>query len=316
MVRDLHSFKIRSKDKILDYRLGEKLNLTKIKIFFKKKYNIKRLWNGNRHVLGILNKNNIDYFLKLSTSEGISLVTQNEYEWNDYFNRYFPKTYPYHVPRNHESGLYENIFFYLITDYFDGKLICDIDEDTTYLATYTEDVILLSELIQQMPRLKFSTHQYETGDFKQKFTDKVNKWFYDIPADVRKKFKVGILLKIVEEGVNELASRPRHGDFTPRHMISLKGMRLGLIDGEHAKSDGVEGYDICYFVQRVFSVLKNPIIAQNIYSQLLAKGYEKNKLKTVLVARAIGGFLDTSLQEKPDYEYAESFKDWIIQELS
>lgn len=310
--RILKSFKIRSGSKLLDYRSGEKLNLSKIKSFFQGKFNVKKIWQGSRHVLGVLNRDNKDYFLKLSTSKGISLVTRNEYGWNDYFNKYFPRNYPFQVPRNYDCGLYENIFFYLITDYLDGKLLCDINESATQLTSYTENIILLSELIQQMPRLKFSTLS-DKGDFRQKFTEKVNKWFDDSPAGIRKQYKVGNLLKIVEEGVDDLTSRSRHGDFTPWHMILLKNKKLGLIDGEHARSDGVEGYDICYFLQRVFSVLKDPLLAQNIYSQLLAKGYEKNKLKTVLAARAIGGFLDESLRDEPNYKFANNFKDWVIQ---
>ncbi|MBU1000221.1 hypothetical protein KKE78_02380 [Patescibacteria group bacterium] len=315
VIKKLKSFQVRQGNKILNYRSGEKLDLSRIKSFFQDSYNVKKLWNASRHVLGILTKNDVDYFLKLSTSEGISVVTKNEYSWNDYFNKYFPKELPYQVPKNFKSGLYQQKFFYLITDYFDGEILCDINEDATQLPIYIEDIILLSELIQKMPKIKFSTCQYEdkAADFKQKFTDKANKWFNDIPTGVRKKFKTDILLKIVEKGVDELISRPRHGDFTPWHMIRLQNSRLGLIDGEHSRSDSVEGYDICYLIQRVFSVLKNPSIAQNIYFRLLTKGYEKNKLKTVLAARAIGGFLDESLAEKSEYNFANQFKDWIIQ---
>lgn len=301
----MKSFKIRSGKKILDYRLGENLDLGKIRDYFQKSYKVQKLWQGARHVLGILTKGNQTYFLKLSTSEGISVVTKNEYNWNNCFNKYFPNDFRFRVPKNYDSGLYKKKYFYLITDYFDGKLICDINEDATHLITDIEEIILFSELIQQMPR-------GEAGDFKQKFTDKVNKWFNDIPVDVRKKFRIDTLLKIMEEGVNELISRPRHGDFAPWHIIKLGDNKLGLIDGEHFLPNGVENYDICYFIQRVFSVLKNPAIAKEIYSQLLKGGYDKDKLKVVLAARAIGGFLDESLASKPDYQFAKSFKDWVI----
>ena len=86
MTRVLGSFKVRSGNKILDYRLGEDLFLKKIKSSFQKIYRVKKLWKGPRHVLGILTKNNQVFFLKLATSEGISVVTQNEYYWNNYFN--------------------------------------------------------------------------------------------------------------------------------------------------------------------------------------------------------------------------------------
>lgn len=95
-------------------------------------------------------------------------------------------------------------------------------------------------------------------------------------------------------------------------MIKLPDKKIGLIDGEHSLANGVEGYDICYFIQRVFSVLKNPYIAESIYSELLARGYKTDKLRTVLAARAIGGFLDESLRDEPDYTVADNFKDWVM----
>lgn len=315
MTRTLNSFKIRSGGKILDYRQGEKLNLNEIKSFFQSSYDVKKIWNGSRHVLGILTKGGVTYFLKLSTTEGISVVTKNEYDWNNYFNKYFPTNSSYLVPKNYDSGLYQNKYFYLITDYFNGELLCNINatyENTNQLIEYIPRVIAFSEVIQQLPAIEFTKHEYEESDYKVRFINKVKGWFNDIPVDVRKKYRIRVLLEIVEKGVSKLSSKPRHGDFTPWHMIKLPDKKLGLIDGEHFLPNGVEGYDICYLIQRVFSVLRNPSIAADIYTELLKRGYEKNKLKTVLAARAIGGFLDESLKEKPDYQVANQFKDWVI----
>lgn len=300
MVNHLNSFKIRSGNKTFDYRLGKNLNLDGIKTFFQRKgYEVLKVWNGGRHAVGVLTKSGVTYFLKLSTSEGISIVTKNEYNWNNYFNKYFPPDFPYCVPKNYDSGVYKGNYFYLITNYFDGELL------SSRLTEYISQVIELSELIQKMP--------YEEGDYRKRFINKINLWFNDIPISTRRKYKVKLLLDIVEEGVSELLSRPRHGDFTPWHIIKLKDSKLGLIDGEHFLTNGVEGYDICYFIQRVFSVLKNPRVARSIYSKLLDKGYKINKLKVVLAARAIGGFLDESLSGKANYGFANKFKDWVIQ---
>lgn len=303
----LNSFKVRIGSKTFDYRLGENLDHKNIKDFFEKNYQVKKLWSGSRHVLGVLTKDSKTYFLKLSTSKGISIVTKTEYNWNDYFNEYFPKNSAYTVPRNYASGIYEKKYFYLITDYFEGELLCDANGDADCLIQYIPQIILLAELIQKLPKNEFRSGQ------KIKFINKTRNWFNDIPVDVRKKFDVFELLNIVEEGINNLSPKFRHGDFTPWHMIKLDDGKLGLIDGEHALPDGVENYDICYFIQRVFSVLKNPRVAQSIYSKLLDRGYKVNKLKTVLAARAIGGFLDESLKEKPDYQFAKRFKDWIVE---
>ena len=95
-------------------------------------------------------------------------------------------------------------------------------------------------------------------------------------------------------------------------MIILKNNKLGLIDGEHAMSQGVEGYDICYLIQRLFSVLKNKKIARELYSILLKKNYSKEKLQVMLCARVIGGFLDESLSPSPNFEIAEEFKNWVL----
>ncbi|MCL4416701.1 MAG: hypothetical protein M1365_08415 [Actinobacteria bacterium] len=309
--RILNSFKIRSKNKILDYRLGKHLNLGEIKSFFQHNYHFEKLWNGNRHILGVLNKNGLKYFLKLSTSEGISVVTQNEYKWNNYFNQYFPTEFPCRVPVNYESGFYKQKYFYLITSYLGEKPLCDIDGNANDLIKYIPDVILISKLIQNMPVMKLDKNK-QMEDYRKKFGDKVEKWFLDIPADISKKFVVKNLLNIVEKGLAELLSRPRHGDFTPWHIMKLEDLSFGLIDGEHALLESVENYDICYFIQRVFSILKNLFIAQDIYYRLLKEGSCKDKLKVTLAARAIGGFLDESLKEEPDYQYANRFKDWVI----
>lgn len=314
MSRVLHSFQITSQDKVLDYRLGEKLDLQDIARFFQRKYEVKKIWNGSRHVLGILEKEGISYFLKLSTSEGIGVVTKNEYNWNNYFYQYFPDHVFYSVPKNHDSGIYCEKYFYLITDYLDGELLCDIGDNyrkLVALESYLPRIVKLSELIQEMPVNGFYLGENREGDFEKKFIEKTENWFNDIPTDVSKKFKIGELLGVAKEGVEKLSANPRHGDFTPWHMIKIKN-GICLIDGEHAMVDGVENYDICYFIQRVFSVLKNPPLARKIYSQLLDGSYQPEKLKIVLAARAIGGFLDESLASKPDYSYSSDLKDWII----
>lgn len=314
MQHKLKAFQIRVNGKVLDYRLGEELNLERIRAFFEKKYLVRKLLSGGRHILGILEKNNQILFLKLATTEGISAVTKNEYNWNEQFNKLVSRQVSdFRVPQNEECGTYKDKFFYLITEKFDGELLTKRPESTKTSAAFLDllpTVVEFSELIQKLEITNPSDE--ENSDHKKIFYEKTKLWYGDIPNNIKAKYKVGDLLKIVEEGVPSLQKKARHGDFTPWHLIKLKGRQLGLIDGEHAKNNSVEYYDIGYFIQRVFSILQNPDLAKKILSILIESKYNIEKLVVILATRGIGGFLDESLTPHPNYEFSDMFKNWVI----
>lgn len=314
----LKAFQITVNNKILDYRLGKKLNLDKIRNFFEKKYTVRKLMLGGRHILGILERDNKTLFLKLATTEGISALTKNEYNWNKQFNKLVPrKLSNYWVPRNENFGVYNGNLFYLITDQFDGQLLAPRPKKMSPSMDFIDEIpniIKFSELIQNLTIDYLSTE--ENPDYRNIFLEKVRAWYTDIPKNIAGKYKIEDLLKTVEHGVSKLQMKPRHGDFTPWHLIKLKTGQFGLIDGEHAKKNGVEYYDIGYFIQRVFSVLQNPTITEDILSQLTKRNYNLKKLKVILAARAIGGFLDESLKSSPNYEFSSKFKSWVINNSS
>lgn len=309
----LKAFQIKVGTKILNYRLGEKLDLAEIKSYFNKKYGVKKLLHGSRHIFGELEKDNNIYFLKLSTSEGIGHITKTEFLWNDQFNKLVPReSSSFWVPKNFDSGLYKNKYFYLITDKLDGKLLAETAlplTSNTALIKYLSKVIELSELIQKLNITNLS--EKNNTDHHDFFLSKTKSWYNDIPAEVTTQFKIADVLGFVTNNVSTLEQKPRHGDFAPWHIMAYNNY-LFLIDGEHALSNGVQYYDIAYFIQRVFSVLESKIIAEKIYAQLKKRDYDITKLKTVLAARAIGGFLDESLKDKPNYKIANDFKNWVI----
>lgn len=314
MPKDLESFKININGKILDYRLGKKLNLDEVRAFFAKKYTVKELWLDQRHVLGVLEKNGVEFFLKLATTEGISIVTKIEFSWNEEFNELVEREYSsFWVPKNYESSLYDNRLFYLITDKFEGELLSSKPEKTEaspIFLSYLPEIIDFSEFIQTLNIHNLS--EAENINYQQWFINKAESWCNDIPNDIKEKYQIYELLSLVKNGASVLEKRPRHGDFTPWHLFKLKTGQLGLIDGEHAKANGVEYYDIGYFIQRVYCILENPELARKIFSVLMERNYDSKKLQTVLAARGIGGFLDESLKETPDYSWCESFKKWVI----
>lgn len=306
---DLAAFKINVNGKILDYRVPAKLDLKDVTRYFEKKYKIKKIWSGGRHVVGLLEKSGKDFFLKLSTTEGIAAVTKNEFEWNNVFNKQFPREESnFWVPQNYDSGYYRKSLFYFVTDKLNGELLHERPDSKTVSKTFFKNisgVIEFSELIQKMKT--FSSEGY-----REKFIKKVTVWFKSIPPDIINIYQIEELLDIVKNGSVLLQMQTCHGDFTPWHTIAQKNGKLGLIDGEHYLPDGIENYDICYFIQRVFSVIKSPNLAQKIFNLLLDFGYGKNKLKVVLAARAIGGYLDESLTPTPNYVFSNKFKKWVL----
>lgn len=304
------AFEIEVDGKLFDYRIGGSLDLNRVRTFFSRSYDVDKLTNAGRHVIGTLKKDGSAYFLKLATTEGISAVTRNEYLWNDVFLAEHPRdTSEFFVPKNEEDGMYDSKLYYMITDVLKGQPLArgpEIGSEVPNLGDYFDRIIRFSEVISDLPT--------PTGpgavDHRQQFFTKVMSWYDAIPEAVRETYAVRQTLGIVEEGVSGLSQKPRHGDFTPWHIWD-RGDALGLLDGEHYLASGVEYYDIGYFIQRTFSVLGNSAVAETLCDKLFAMGYDSKKLRVILAARAIGGFLDASLAPQPRYETHASFQEFF-----
>lgn len=306
------AFKVTRSGRKFDYRVGQHLPLNEIKKYFEETYKVKKLWQGKRHVLGIVQIKGEEAFLKLSTTPGISIRTETERIWNDQINRYSQDP-NFVVPKNISSGYYKNKLFYMITEYFQGPLIADIGLKRNNIDKNVDKIIKVSEIIQKLPLEIPINDAIEAKDFREWFILKTKSWLDAIPEKITIIHEeIGSLWKEVLSGSTNLEKRVRHGDFAPWHMIELDKGKLGLIDGEHAHSYGVEYYDICYFIQRVFCVLNNPNLAKSIFSTLLKRNYHKEKLRIVLAARGIGGFLDQSFKVRPDYKYEKIFSEWVL----
>lgn len=116
----MKAFEIKLNGRLLDYRQAKNLDMSNVRNFFSKKYYVKKLWQEQRHVLGIIEKDNQELFLKLAATEGIGAVTRIEYKWNEEFNRLILRKSKFWVPLNVDSGYYNNLF-YLITDVLEGE---------------------------------------------------------------------------------------------------------------------------------------------------------------------------------------------------
>lgn len=305
----LRSFQVKTKNGFLDYRQGQKLDLVKIHNFFGKKYKVKKIWQEKRHILGLLSDGNHDFFLKLATTSGISIVTKNEHEWNNFYNQKTKRGKNlFQVPKNIECGFLNKRYFYLITENFVGQLLYEKPQaglNSFLLEAELNNIFLCLDGIERL-RQGNST----PTEIQNRFMRKTNQWFFDIPLKVRTKYHVDDVLKMVVNNYQLLGFSFRHGDLAPWHILKLANSRLGLIDGEHARM-GVEGYDCGYFLQRVYSVCGLNSISEKIRDFGKDK-YGVIKLKTILASRAVGGFLDESLSDTPNFDKAAEFASWII----
>lgn len=300
----MKAFQVKINNQYLDYRIGEKLNLSEIKEFFeRKKYKIIDFIPQQRHICAILSisAQRSNLFVKLSTSKGISIVTKNEAAWNDAVSVQLS------VPKIYGRGFFKKYYFYIITDYIDKPLATP-----EVVETRLNEIIELSEKIMSLKIPPLPADKYNPGkNHQEKFLNKVQSHLDSIAKDIKDRYQLNNLLYLIKVGISHLENRPRHGDFAPWHLI-VNTNSLFLIDGEHAMSQSVEYYDIAYFIQRVFSVWKKPDLAKKIYYKLIERNYYKEKLRTILLARAIGGFLDESLNLNPNYEIHEEFKCWVL----
>lgn len=310
----MKAFEIKVNGKILDYRKSENLDLEKVKKFFEKTYVVKKIWQEKRHVLGIFEKNGKGAFLKLAPTEGISVVTKIDYNWNQEFNNIVSRDTNFWVPQIYDSGMYEKNLFYMVMEYFEGKLFAQRPKPDKIEQILKEDlpqIIEFSELIQNLEIPPLSEKDKE--NYSEWFFEKVKSWYEAIPQKAVEQYEIEKLLEIVKEGYRSLERKTRHGDFTPWHMIKLNGNKIGLIDGEHAMKNGVEYYDIGYLIQRIFSVLENPDFAKQLYNMLIERNYNLEKLKIILTSRAIGGFTDEAIiEDNPSFERANRFKNWVL----
>ncbi len=311
----MKAFEVKLNGKVYDYRVGANLNLDEVKKFFENKgFVVNKIWQEKRHVVGILEKSNIKSFLKLAPTEGISATTHIDYNWNKELNKYLNQDSTFAVPKNIEDGYYKANLYYILEDYFPGELLAKRptpDARNDGYKNIIEKIIDISEFIQNLAIEPLSDRDNES--YTQWFLEKVKSWHNEVPQDIQEKYKTQDVIDVVENGYKNLEEKPRHGDFTPWHMINLPNGKIGLIDGEHAMKNSVEYYDIAYLIQRIFSPMDDEEYANEILRILKNRNYDFQKIKVVLASRAIGGFCDEAMiVDNPDFERAHKFKNWVL----
>lgn len=307
-----NAFQVTKNGQAFDYREAQLLNIEEVRKFFSQRYTVVTMSQVGRHVTGILNYQGHDVFLKLATTPGTGILLENEFRWNQEFNDANVNN-NFRVPKNITSGEY-NELFYIITEKFSGTPFSALPHfsiNATF-RQHVSQVIDFAELIMVLPLEEIGKPDIVVGSSAQEwFYNKTKVWLEAIPENVRQENKVDSLFQIMASGISNLTARPRHGDFTPWHLMHLSDGSLGLLDGEHAMSSGIEYYDLAFLIQRVHTVSNQPGLALLITKELAQRDYDKKKLQIVLAARGIGGYLDGVLAQKNSFEAENNFSKWL-----
>lgn len=307
----MQAFKVKKDGKVLDYRRAEPLNLDTVRKYFSKKFDVVDVRQPGRHVIIAVEKNAYEYIIKLASTEGIGARTETEKVWNEEFNKH-SKSKDFRVPNNLDDGYYNGLY-YLIVEKFEGDHLSTLRGGNNSIGNHIDGVVAFSEYIQTLPLTIPNNDLIATNSHQEWFVEKTKSWLENIGLKTIQKYNIDQVFELVRKGALDLLEKPRHGDFTPWHLIALDGGGLGLIDGEHAHSHGVEYYDIAYFIQRVFSVIDRRDLAEQVLENIKTKKFDMDKLKIVLLSRAIGGFCDEYLSPVPNYEKAQEFSDFVAE---
>lgn len=252
-----------------------------------------------RNVFTIIESEKWEFAFKLASTPGVGERLKNEVSWNIELNK-IPElsetTNSFVIPKIFESGEWNDLPYY-ISEYFPGAFINDrTPEDCEMLESWLERIVdcNLFFLSLQDDKLNF----YRDRDFTTiaEYTDRgarrIESWAEDIPErDLSRIMEyITALKKGFVFGVN-------HGDFIPWHMI-MQGEKFALIDGEHGSTKTLRYYDISYFYHRVYTVLRNPILAKKYLKILIdrlpqaEKELFEKQFPKVLASRIIGGYFD------------------------
>lgn len=322
MNTDLGAFDVKGKDgRPLRYREGKNFDTAPFILLLQTKgYESGPLSFQGRHIGGEVSNGGKRFYVKLATTEGMSVLTENEHEWNRQFNQLVSReASDLWVPTAVDAGYYQDVLFYHVSDIFTGIPLATTRNQfsaSPELPKMLDRIIDASEQIQNIPLEPLRENdEVDKTDHRAWFVEKATRWLKGIPVEVQNQYDLASLLHQIEEGVVNLHRKTRHGDFTPWHMMILPNGKLGLLDGEHALANSVEYYDIGYFIQRAYSVLRDPELAKTLVDKLQKRGYDMKKLQTVMLARAIGGFTDESVESneglrKPDYTHHQSFAEF------
>jgi hypothetical protein len=253
-----------------------------VKLFFQKRgYNITKIFSTRRAIVAFGKKDNKKYFLKFPKNEEISRTSKNDYVWcSKLHQKSIKNKWPVYIPKIHEKGIYNNLFWFAI-DYFETKDALS-DPDKKYIKSdfIKKDLNKTIDFLFILPkvRVKLLTDTDKQFYFyKCRYKKNIKpfiKWSIRY-ASKQIKYNNKDVMKIIDntkfEGV-ELA----HTDYKPWHMFRYKG-KIALIDSENTNNLTPKYYDIASYYARIVDILNREDIANVIIKKFYKRVPNQDK---------------------------------------
>jgi len=277
---------------------------------------LKQLW---RHVTGLIEQADKKFFFKMASTPRISIRTRNEYTWNAMLNSSASLLPPsLRIPQNYASGFYHDDLFWFISDYFEGDLLAEKHPPrpktlVNWLDKIVTALLGLAELdargiwtLSDQERLRHTSGSIHIHDWLSQRAG-----YYLTQLEVRPR-DLEAMLRLVETGPVALAPSLQHGDFVPWHMIEFNDGVFGLVDAEHAGHFFPEYYDVAYYYHRVYTTLRQPILAKLFLQKFRESLPDEQgasfleKLRPVLAQRTMGGLWDATVDRETELYFHQA----------
>jgi hypothetical protein len=267
-----------------------------------------------RHGAATVEKNGVQYFMKVASLAAGSPRIENEIAWNQGMGKYMERFEQFLIPEIIESGEWGDKKYYVSSFHNDNPLMIDGNSDGSTFWRRLHDIAELSWILLDAPSILLPKDSSQEGwNNIEGYVQKVKAWSAEVDNDLM----VPLLEKFVYRlpGIYSQYFSPcvNHGDFTPWHILEQKDGRLVLVDGEAASCTALRFYDAAYMYHRLCTEVSYYFAESYLanFSNLLssAKRQELSEIFPILLAcRIIGGFRDAKLNSsatEPHFALAE-----------
>lgn len=261
----------------------------KLREFWEKRgARVVRVWQPWRNVMAEMILSNRRVIFKWAGSDEVSRNIFNEADWYKKIGQRLKGVEEFGVPEIIEVGQLEGKN-YFVAEYIEGReLASKYPVEERDLSDELDRVAELNMWIMGIEGVETDFDVKDEAEAWKKTRLKVEGWRDKIDTDLKEIWKEFLRLqKVSRRGVT-------HGDFVPWHLFDDKG-KLVMIDAERGRGRGIRLYDVAYFYQRVFTVLKEGLARQYLKEVKMRWRFKENfeeELRPVLASRIIGGYWD------------------------